>query len=98
MNLPVPPLPIPASVGLFSQRLDVSPLLGKEFSIPFQHIPYVVKDSNGRLVDSGMLDESGNTRRTFTEQPTKLTYHIGNDPWRLFLDAKHAEADDESTE
>lgn len=98
LNLPVPQLPVPAGVEMFSQRLDVSPLLGKEFSLPLHHIPYAVKDSTGRIVDSGMLDEAGYTGRTFTKQSSKLKYHIGNDPWRLFLDSKHAEIDNEPQE
>ncbi|MDR5752223.1 DUF2345 domain-containing protein, partial [Caballeronia sp. LZ024] len=95
MNSPLPQFPVAPNTNLFSQRLDVSPLLGKEFSLPFQHVPYVVKDSTGRIVDSGMLSDIGKTSRTFTEQATTLKYHIGNDPWRLFLDSTHGKIDDE---
>ncbi|KVD57139.1 type IV secretion protein Rhs [Burkholderia ubonensis] len=98
LNLPIPQLPLPASIESFSQRLDASPLLGKEFSLPLHHIPYTVKDAAGAIVDSGMLDEAGNTGRTFTKHPSKLKYHIGNDPWRLFLDSKHAQIDNEPQE
>ncbi|KWA73112.1 type IV secretion protein Rhs [Burkholderia ubonensis] len=98
LNLPIPQLPLPASIESFSQRLDASPLLGKEFSLPLHHIPYTVKDAAGAIVDSGMLDETGNTGRTFTKHPSKLKYHIGNDPWRLFLDSKHAQIDNEPQE
>ncbi len=98
MKSPLPQFPVAPSRNLFSQRLDVSPLLGKDFSLPFQHVPYVVKDSTGKIVDSGMLSDIGKTNRTFTEQITTLKYHIGNDAWRLFLDSDHGKVDDEPLE
>ncbi|QGZ61165.1 type VI secretion system Vgr family protein [Paraburkholderia acidisoli] len=91
----LPVLPVSATSQMFSQRVDVKPLLGEEFAIPFENIPYAFKDENGNVVNSGRLDADGLTDRVFTPGDTNLKLYVGDDPWRVFVDSQHgAEHDD----
>jgi type VI secretion system secreted protein VgrG len=85
----LPALPVSATPQMYSQRVDVKPILGQEFSIPYERVPYAFKDASGNVVHSGMLDENGQTGRVFTEEESNLKLYVGDDPWRLFIDSKH---------
>jgi type VI secretion system secreted protein VgrG len=96
INQPLPVLPVSATPQMFSQRVDVKPMLGKEFSIPFEKVPYAFKDESGKVVSSGTLDANGLTGRAFTNTDTNLKLYVGDDPWRVFLDSNHGASHDDA--
>jgi uncharacterized protein (DUF2345 family) len=89
-SYPLPPLPVAATPQMYSQRFDAKPLLGHQFDLPYSQVPYTVKDASGKVVGAGTLDENGFTERVFTAEQSKLKVFIGDDPWRVFVDAKHS--------
>ncbi|HJV87621.1 MAG TPA: type VI secretion system Vgr family protein [Noviherbaspirillum sp.] len=88
----LPPLPKLATENSFSQRLNVSHVIGfapGEDEV-LERVPYEIRSQHGKLLGAGRLDEKGTTQRVITNRNEQLTVWIGDGHWQIFGDRDHS--------
>lgn len=90
-NRDLPLFPASTAKTSFSQKLNLSHVIGftPGEEVILEHVPYEVRDRNGKLLALGRLDEKGTTQRFITKEEEKVTVWVGDGYWQIFGDREH---------
>jgi type VI secretion system secreted protein VgrG len=90
----LPAMPVAGILNMtqaFSQQVDLSDFIGMhpESGQAVDALPYEFRDTNGRILQQGHTNESGDTQRVITEKQEQIVLYVGAGDWKLAMDGKH---------
>ncbi|MDO8989116.1 MAG: DUF4150 domain-containing protein [Sideroxyarcus sp.] len=74
--------------GDYSQQVDLSDFVGMnpESGQALQSLPYVFKDKDGKVLQTGQTNRHGDTQRVETVKEEELILYVGSGDWNLLVD------------